>query len=201
MRLDIEGQGLSMLTRCTDAIIATIWFLICCIPVVTIGASVTAVTATMMAIRTDSYGSATKKFFSVFRSEFRQSTLAWLIMLALAGVLAVDYWFWLALPDGESLFTAILVVVSVFFTAAWICVSVYLFAGIARFVVTLKQAFRNAYLFALQNMAWTLCLICLTAVMVVLFWLFHIGMFPVYALILYIQGGILSRVFEKYQKQ
>lgn len=199
MGIDIEGRGLTMLTRSSDAVIAAVWFLICCVPVVTIGASVTAVTATMMAIRTDSYGSVTKKFFSVFRSEFRQSTLAWFIMAALGAVLAADYWFWLTQPG--SVFTTVLVVVSVFFTAAYACVWVYLFAGIGKFVVTLRQAFRNACLFALGNMGWTLCLILLTVLMLVLFWFFHIGAFPVYALILYIRGGILSRVFQAYQKQ
>lgn len=198
MRIDIEGPALTMLTKCSDAIIATVWFLICCIPIVTIGASITAVTATMMAIRTDSYGSITKKFFHVFRSEFRQATVVWLIMILFALLLMVDYWFWLTLPAGESAFTAILVVVSVFFTAAYACISVYIFAGISKFIVSIRQAFRNAYLFAIQNMVKTLYLVFLNVLMITLFYYANLLMFPLYALILYLQGGIYEKVFARY---
>ena len=63
-------------------------WLICCLPIVTIGASTTALYYTSFKIAKDEGSYITTMFFRSFKQNFKQATVIWLIMLA-AGLLIV----------------------------------------------------------------------------------------------------------------
>ena len=65
-----------------------ILWLICCLPIVTIGASTTAMYYTSFKIAKDEGSYITTMFFRSFKQNFKQATVIWLIMLA-AGLLIV----------------------------------------------------------------------------------------------------------------
>ena len=65
-----------------------ILWLICCLPIVTIGASTTALYYTSFKIAKDEGSYITTMFFRSFKQNFKQATVIWLIMLA-AGLLIV----------------------------------------------------------------------------------------------------------------
>ncbi len=66
-----------------------LWF-ICCLPVITIGASTTALYYTSFKIAKDEGSFITTMFFRSFRQNFRQATVIWLIMLAAGAVIGAD---------------------------------------------------------------------------------------------------------------
>lgn len=78
-----------LLKLCYSCYLNLIWF-ICCIPIVTIGASTTALYYTSLKIVRENDHSLVRKFFHAFRENFRQSTILWLILLAAGLVLAGD---------------------------------------------------------------------------------------------------------------
>ena len=65
------------------------WF-ICCLPIVTIGASTTALYYTSFKIAKDEGSYITAMFFRSFKQNFKQATIIWLIMLSAGAVLAAD---------------------------------------------------------------------------------------------------------------
>ena len=67
-----------------------ILMLICCIPIFTIGASVTAMYYVAFKMVKNEEGYITKSFFKAFRENFRQATPVWLVMLALLVFFWVD---------------------------------------------------------------------------------------------------------------
>ena len=78
-----------LLKLCYGCYLNLIWF-ICCIPVVTIGASTTALYyASLKNARGEDHALA-RMFFRSFRENFRQSTVLWLILLAAGLFLAGD---------------------------------------------------------------------------------------------------------------
>lgn len=81
------GQLLTKL--CYSCYLNLIWF-ICCIPIVTIGASTTALYYTSFKILKDEDRSLARTFLRSFRENFRQSTVLWLILLAVGLLLAGD---------------------------------------------------------------------------------------------------------------
>ena len=78
-----------LLKLCYSCYLNLIWF-ICCIPIVTIGASTTALYYTSLKIVRDEDHSLGRMFFHSFRENFRQSTVLWLILLAVGLFLAGD---------------------------------------------------------------------------------------------------------------
>ena len=65
-------------------------WLLCSLPVFTIGASTTALYAVTLKIAAEKEGNLTVQFFRAFRDNFRQATVLWLILLCAGGALAAD---------------------------------------------------------------------------------------------------------------
>lgn len=78
-----------LLKLCYGCYLNLLWF-VCCIPVITIGASTTALYYTSLKIVRDEDRDLTRMFLHSFRENFRQSTALWLILLAAGLLLAGD---------------------------------------------------------------------------------------------------------------
>lgn len=78
-----------LLKLCYSCCLNLIWF-VCCIPIVTIGASTTALYYASLKIVRDEERSLVRMFFHSFRENFRQATGLWLILLAAGLLLAGD---------------------------------------------------------------------------------------------------------------
>lgn len=78
-----------LLKLCYGCYLNLLWF-ICCIPIVTIGASTTALYYASLKIVRGEDHDATRMFFRSFRQNFRQATVLWLILFAAGLLLAGD---------------------------------------------------------------------------------------------------------------
>ncbi len=65
--------------------------LLCCIPLVTIGASVTAMHKVLLQVYRNQEGNITKTFFGAFISNFTQATVIWVGYLVMLVALYLDY--------------------------------------------------------------------------------------------------------------
>ena len=195
MRINLDGPILSALTRVFDILVATVLFLLCCLPVFTIGAALSAMYATVIRIADDGCSSITRWFFGAFRDNFKQATALWL-PVALVGLLAAaDIVICWGFEMEATMILAMMRGLTVFCTGLYLAVSIYLFAGIAVYRVTWKQAFTNALQWSMKKLPATGGLVLLSVAMaasVLIFWYFA---FPVIALCLYLQGKILLHVF------
>ena len=79
-----------------DLILLNILWIICSIPVFTIGASTTAVYYVTLKLARDEDDSTIRSFFRSFKNNFKQATAIWLILLAAGLVLSVDFWFFIS---------------------------------------------------------------------------------------------------------
>lgn len=85
-----DSPLVSALMKIGDCICASAMFLVFSIPIVTAGASATALYATIYrCVRRDETG-LWQVFWGAFRENFKRSTLAWLLELTLIAVLTVD---------------------------------------------------------------------------------------------------------------
>lgn len=78
-----------LLKLCYGCYLNLLW-LLCCIPIVTVGASTTALYYTSLKIVRGEDHSLARMFFKSFRENFRQSTVLWLILLATGLFLGAD---------------------------------------------------------------------------------------------------------------
>lgn len=192
-----DNKVIQSLETCADVLWLTILWLLFCIPVITAGASCAARDASMLALAEGRSGGVTRGFLHRFRENLKQASAAWLIVMAVGGLLLLDVLIcWGRMPSG----IASLVLRC---TTAALCLggameAVWLFAGIGRFYSGLGQAFRNALLWAALHWRVTVCLLLLEAAVVALaFLLWWYALIPAGG-IFYLRAKLLSRAFAGY---
>ena len=202
----LDSPLMRFLSRLADIFILNILFLICCVPVITIGASATALyTVTLkMARNEESY--MVKGFWKAFKSNFKISTIVWLIMLVLGIILGLDYRITAAFTGvmGKVMQIAILII-GTFYTITML----YLFPYIARFVNDVKNSLKNALLFSILNLPYTILIAVITIAPVFLTFLtgktlaygLFIWLFFGFAAIAYVNSLLFRKIFAKYEPQ
>jgi len=151
------------LTFLGDIVILNLLFLVCSIPIITIGAAATACYAGVSrTLQKRETGLVYKAFFADFRAVFRQSTAAWLLELLVLVILAGDLWFAVGYSEPDNLFFlafAILVGAGVLMASLWF------YPLVARFQNKLGAQIKNAFLLAFAQFPKTLLALVMWVVM------------------------------------
>lgn len=103
MKINTEGKIYSVLSGYFDLVWIGILWLVFSLPLVTFGASTTAILTVLEQIRTGTAPSALgARFTEVFRRSFRRATKAWLCCLAALLITAADVWACLKVGAGGA---------------------------------------------------------------------------------------------------
>lgn len=164
---NIDNPVIQFLARVGDMILTNVLFLICCIPIVTIGASIAGLNKVMQDAATDGEKGVFKTFFGAFRDNFKQATVAWLaIVLFLGGMvcyfLLVATYFEGTLATVANVVLAILVVIV-------LAIGAYLFPLMVRYDNTLKEHVLNAGILAVIKLPRTVAIVFLTVLPFLIF--------------------------------
>lgn len=132
-----------MLTRIFDFILLNVLWLVCSLPVVTIGASTTALYAVMMKVAANEEGYILRGFLDAFRSNLKQSTAVWLILLAVGTVIGIDFMIVRRMPGKLAEVGTVLLGAASFIYMVEV---IFVFPLIARFENSTFQMMKNAIL-------------------------------------------------------
>ena len=184
------------LSDAVDAIWINILMLVTSIPIITIGA---ALTAGHDAVRRtlSGEGTATRNYFKAFRSNFAKSTGYWLIF-GTTGTLCVYSWIVLQITP--------LLIIKFALTILWLIGFEWVFALQARFENTVAGTLKNAFIFGISHIAMTVALVIVDAVFVALLaasWFYMPGgLFLLvilgYGTMLMLHIPVAERVFNPY---
>lgn len=145
-----------------------LWML-CSLPVFTIGASTTALYSVTLKIADDTDSNITKQFFKSFKENFAQATRLWLIMLAAGIFLTVDLLFVYRLRASSAGTMAVLwTLVMAFIIGAcvvYVIVLLNLFPLVASFVNTDMEMLKNAFLVGVRYLFATITMFLIHVVM------------------------------------
>lgn len=87
----LDSPLMNGLGKLADLIWLNILATICCIPIITIGASLTALHYVVLKMVKDEEGYITRSFFKSFKENFKQATLMWLMLLVVFILLVADF--------------------------------------------------------------------------------------------------------------
>ena len=164
----MDGTLFRFLSKVADMMILNLLFILCCLPVVTIGASATALSYVSLKMKDQEEGYIWKSFFRSFKQNFGQATVIWLIMLVLGAVLGVDLWLTGAMQGNMQLMMRVCVGAGIL---VWVMVFLYVFPLQSRFYNTIGTTMKNALLLAIGNFPKTACMILvLIGAAVLTFW-------------------------------
>ena len=137
-----------------DIVILNLLFLVCSIPIVTIGASATACYAGLCrTLQKKETGLVYRAFFADFRAAFRKATGAWLLELLVILILLGDLWFAVEYSEPDNVFFIIFAAV---IGAGIMLASLWFYPLLARFQNTLRGHMKNAFLLAFAQFPRTL---------------------------------------------
>ena len=86
----IDGKLWGFLSKMADLILVNVFFLVFSIPVITIGASKTALFDVSRRIRRNEEGAIFKNFYYSFKSHFKKSTVIWILYVLSMAVTGVN---------------------------------------------------------------------------------------------------------------
>ena len=194
------------LGRMADLMILNLLFILCCIPVVTAGASLTAMYYVALKLWDNEEGYISRNFFHSFRQNFKQSTILWLITLAVGFLFFMDFRI-LSVMEGSYVKVLQIMVSAVAIIS--LIVAEYTFPVLSRFDNSIKNTLRNALLMAIVNFPYTLViLIILVAPIVVtlinaytIWWGILVWLLIGFALCAYGKAYLYQKIFIKYMPE
>ena len=151
-----------------DLILLNLLWTVCSIPVITIGASTTAVYFVTLTMVRDENDSTVRSFFHSFKDNFKQATAIWAIFLAVGLILAFDIWFFVTgqapVPGiAGNLMTAISGGMAILYLFTYI----YVFPIQARFYNPVKYTIRNAFIMSIRHLFQTVGIVCMDILIVI----------------------------------
>lgn len=210
-RRDVMGRFFSMdnkffifMGRVADLCMLNLICIICCIPIITAGASLTALYYVTLKMVRNEEAYIFRSFFKSFKENFRQATVINLIMLAGAALLYLDT---NIVREMGNPMGKVMGVIFAVFTMIYLIVLLYLYPVLAKFYNSVKNTFRNALLMGIRHLPYTFLMLLLSACPVLIFFipsiqvqatllLLFILMGP--AVIAYGNSHFFVKIFDKY---
>lgn len=157
---------MQVLNKVADLLILNILTVLCCIPVITAGASLTAMhyVALKMARNEECY--IARDFFKSFKLNFKQGTVIWIIELLIILVLAGDF---LIMSQTEMEFGSVLKVVLTVIAFVVLFTFMLVFPVLAKFENTVMHTFKNAFFIGVLQFPKTIAMMVLAVVPLGLF--------------------------------
>lgn len=148
MKFDVDSRFFHFCARLVELVQINLLWLVCCLPIVTIGAATTAMHTCLYAWK-DNTPCGGKAFFAAFRASFARATILWLGILLLGVLLVLDYTLVVYLN-----FPGHMAVICVIF---FIALALLLFCGmvfplLSQFPMGVKDTMVNAILLSLAHL-------------------------------------------------
>ena len=201
---NMDNKFFNFMGRLADLCLLNIIFVICCIPVVTIGASLTALHYVTLKMVRNEESYIVRSFFKSFKQNFKQATIINIIMLLLGGLLYLDL---NIVNQMKNTMGHILFVIFIVFIIVYVMVFTYLYPSLAKFYNTIRQTFLNALLMSILHLPYTILMILVSAVPFAILAvpnaaiqsiLLFIFIFMGFALIAFVNGHFLVKIFDNY---
>ena len=183
--------------------VSTLTWLVCCLPIFTVGAATVALYRMMFNLKEDR-SCAFKEIFRAFRENFWKATAIWLLLLLCAALLVVGFYGMVLLENVVLRAVALILFCALFFLVY--IAAIYAFPLTAYFENTLAGTLRNAIGMGLGNLRQSIFSIALTLLPLMLA-LVSLQLFFTLLFLLVVMGPaaicygivcILSPVFHSY---
>ena len=183
---NMDNKFFTFMSRVADLIILNLLCLILCIPIVTIGPSLTALHYMTMKMVKNEETYIVRGFFKSFRQNLKQGIIINLIMLAGAALLYMDFTIAGSMSGNTG---RIMFCLLGFIVLLYAMVFIYIYPILAKFYNSVKNTFMNALLMSIRHLPYTLLMIAVTAFPFVGFF-FGSGQVPSFILLFGIMFGI-----------
>ena len=200
--LSPDSKFMQTVSRITDLVLLNVLFLLTCLPVFTVGATVSSLYCVCFQLLRSREGKLFKSYLRAFRDNFKQGTILWLLFLFvfIPGLSYFDTFFRMTGPLRYLFVVFFTILVLAVFTAS------YAFPWISQFRNDTVTVLRNALILSLSHLPRTLAMAAVSLLPIGM-WLFLPELFVkvgflwlalYFSAAAYINTAILWKVFKPY---
>ncbi len=142
-----DSPLMSFLNTVFDLMFLNILCFICCIPIITIGPALAAKYDVAMRIVRKEEPTIFRPFFRAFKNNFKQSIIIWSVLLVACFLLFID-WNWI-FQNGIGNVSPFYLMAAIITTLIVSFIIMTIFPIIARFQVTIREAFKTSVFFSM----------------------------------------------------
>lgn len=179
MNIKYDNAFFTILGKIMEVLWISILWIGFSIPIITIGASSTALYYTTHKVVFKNEGYVFRTFFNSFKSNFKDSTIKWLIGLVLIGFLTVDIVLVRGFAESGNRIAGLIypLLIILVFAFMWLMA---VFSYSARFEDTIKASFLKSAVIVANNLGWMifLIIILLMALYIIRFLVFFTVLLP-----------------------
>ena len=144
----------------------------------------------------------TRSFFKSFKTNFRQATLIWLLLMLVAAILGGDYYI---ITKSGMQFSQVLIVLIMAAGVLVICTSLYVFPVLAKFDNTIMGTIRNAFIMSILQLPKTVVMFVM-AFFPLIIYLVSLRLIPIiflfgFSLPAYASAMLYNKFFRKLEDQ
>lgn len=202
MKLNINSPIFQFLGMLYDFVLLNILFILSCLPLFTIGTSITALYYVTMQEARMEQGYIFKSYIKSWKQNFVQSTLIWGVLFTIGSILLFNLIFW---NNPKNLVGTIIFALMIIGSIIYVICFIYVFPLLARFKNTIKQTLQNAFLISLQNLKTTILLLLMNSLFiflcVILPWSKIFMVLLGFSFFAYCNSFLLIRVFKQYEPE
>ncbi len=190
-----------------DLFFLNLIFVLACIPVITIGAAIVAMYSyTIKLVDDEEDSSVWKSFWKYFSRNFKQATVAWLIILAIVAVIVGEYMLSFSLGGMAYSFVLALIALEAIYLSF---VFPFIFPLIARYENTTANMFKNALIIPLVNLGtwfklvfvWIIPILLYVLNEKVFYYSWYLWILILISVIAYASTMILRKLFDKLEEE
>ena len=201
-----DNPVMEFIAKIFDLVILNLIFIFSCVPIITIGASTSALSyVTLKMVRgEDPY--IWRNFWKSFRQNFKQGTLVWIFSILIFIFLGMD--FYIINSQNTSLFAVVRILLWIVCAVA-LSVFLYVFPVISHFVCTTKQALKNALLMTFGHLPYTLMMLALAGLLLFLCssssklfaMIVVLSGICGFSVVSFVYSIVFDRIFQKYESE
>ena len=201
----LDNGIMRFFSRVYDIVILNIMFIICCIPVVTFGASVTAMYSVTLKMARNEESHIVRGFLKAFKENLKQGAIMGIIAIIIVAFIILDLKIIGMIGDNKLNIIKVLC----YAVAIWAyIIFLYAFPILSRFSLTIKQVFKNSFIISIVNIKWTILLILLNIPFVLMLLYSGVAMMLLFTILIIfgfstmalIQSFIFRNIFDKYEE-
>ncbi|MGN8631847.1 YesL family protein [Blautia sp. HCP3S3_G3] len=201
---NMDNKFFVFMGKIADLIILNLLCLVCCLPIVTVGASITAMFYVTLKMVRNEESYIVKSFFKSFKENFKQATIINLIMLVTALLLVLDL---RIVNQLEGTVGQVLHVIFIAFMLLYLMIFLYIYPVLSKFYNSIRNTFVNAFLMSIRHLPYTILMLVISAIPIAIWFIPNTSILSTilmlfimlgFATIAYCNSNFFVKIFDNY---
>jgi len=195
---NVDNLLFRFMGRISDLMILNFLWIICSLPIITIGASTTALYNVTLKLVDETEGYLFKNFFKSFKENLKKATIIWIIILFVSCIIGVNLNFWIKYKSiaGYIPMSIILLILFLFLPT-----EIYIFPILSKFNTTIKETIKYAFILSIKYLPYSIIIILISSIFIILTVIFPVAiLFMIFvgvAFYAYISSYLFGMIFKK----